>query len=92
MTWNWPLAVVVVAVLLFAYCAYSTHEASRSLDRALNDDSWTQQRCYAAGYDAGLSGEPAPQTDSGDDECARWLQIGFSDGRAAYEAYEDLLD
>lgn len=90
MSWNWPLAVVIVAVLLFAYCAYSTHEATRSVDRALNDDSWTQQRCYAAGYDAGLSDRRPPSPDDGD-ECDRWFQIGFSDGRAIYEAYEDLL-
>ncbi len=91
MSWNWPLAVVIVAVLLFAYCAYSTHEATRSVDRALNDDSWTQQRCYAAGYDAGFSDRPPPPADEAD-ECDRWFSIGFSDGRSAYETYEDLLD
>lgn len=91
MTWNWPLAVVVIALLLFAYCAYSAREATRSVDRILDDDSWTEQRCYAAGYEAGLSDKPPPQTDNGD-ECARWFQMGFSDGQSLYDAYEKVLD
>jgi hypothetical protein len=35
MEWHWPLAVVIVAVLLFGYCTYSAEQSSRSLDEAL---------------------------------------------------------
>ena len=56
---RWPLAVVVVAVLLFAYCTYSVDQSSRSLDRAL--DSLDQQACYEAGYNAGLDRRAAAE-------------------------------
>jgi len=87
--WHWPLALVIVALIFFAYCAYSTREATRSVDHAL--DTFAQQACYQAGYNAGLSEHPpSPSEDS--DECDRWFEMGLSDGRKTYKDYEELLD
>jgi len=87
---RWPLAVVIVAVLLFAYCTYSADQSSRSLDRAL--DAFDQQACYEAGYNAGLAGGPQPSGPSDNLDCTRSLEAGYADGRRTYEAYEGLLD
>jgi hypothetical protein len=90
MNLNWPLAVVIIAVLFFGYCAYSTRQATRSIDRAL-DETWTQQRCYALGYQAAaLDKQLAPADDS--EQCARWFSVGFSDGRIAYNALDGVAD
>ena len=87
---RWPLAVVIVAVLLFAYCTYSVEQSSRSVDRAL--DSFDQQACYEAGYNAGLAGGPQPSGPSDNPDCVRSLESGYSDGRRTYDAYEGLLE
>jgi|GEM_PF-5924588 len=80
---NWPLVVVILALLLFGYCVYSVRETTRTVDRVLEDENWTNQRCYAAGYEAALA-ERTPQRPE-DEECARWFQTGFADGQRAYE-------
>ncbi len=85
MSWNWPLAVVIVALLFFAYCAYASRETSRSVDHIL-DDSLTAQHCYSAGYEAGASGDRVRPTDQSG-ECARWFDAGFSDGQRVFDAY-----
>jgi len=88
MDWHWPLAIVVVAVLLFGYCTYSAEQSSRSLDRAL--ESFDQQACYEAGYNAGLAGGQRPSGPSDNPDCARSLESGYADGRRTYDAYEGL--
>jgi hypothetical protein len=90
MDWHWPLAIVIVAALFFAYCTYSTQQGSRSIDRAL--DSLDQQACYEAGYNAGLGGGTQPNGPGDDPDCTRWLESGYADGRRTYDAYEGLLD
>jgi len=87
---RWPLAVVVVAVLLFAYCTYSADRSSRSIDRAL--DAFDQQACYEAGYNAGLAGREQPGGPSDNPDCVRSLESGYADGRRTYDAYESILD
>jgi hypothetical protein len=87
---RWPLAVVIVAVLLFAYCTYSADQSSRSLDRAL--DSLDQQACYEAGYNAGVAGAQRPIGPSDQPDCARSLESGYADGRRTYDAYEGLSE
>lgn len=89
MNWGWPLAVAIVAVLLFAYCTYTTDQATRSIDRAL--DSFDDQACYEAGYNAALAGQAEAPVSRENEECGRWLEAGFSDGRRAYKAYEGVL-
>jgi len=84
MTWNWPLAAVVMALLLFGYCTYAAHESGRSLEHVV-DKSATAQHCYSAGYDAGASGSNA-QSGGQDEDCARWFNAGYSDGRRVYNA------
>jgi len=90
MNWHWPLAVVIVATLLFAYCTYSTDQATRSIDRAM--DSFDNQACYEAGYNAALGGRADAPVSRDNEECDRWLEAGFSEGRRDYEAYEGLFD
>lgn len=87
---RWPLAIVVVAVLLFAYCTYSAHQSSRSIDRAL--DAFDQQACYEAGYNAGLAGGRQPSGPSDNPDCVRSLESGYADGRRTYDAYEGLTE
>ncbi len=82
MNLTWPLAVVIVALLFFGYCAYSTQRATESIDRAL-DETWTQQRCYALGFEAATTHEELAPADDGE-ECARWFSLGFADGQRAY--------
>jgi hypothetical protein len=86
MEWHWPLAIIVVAALLFGYCTYSANQSSRSIDRAL--DTFDQQACYEAGYNAGLGGGPPPRGPSDNPDCVRSLESGFADGRRSYDAYE----
>ena len=90
MDWHWPLAIVVVAVLLFGYCTYSAEQSSRSLDRAL--ESFDQQACYEAGYNAGLAGSQGPSGPSDNPDCVRSLESGYADGRRTYDAYEGLVE
>jgi len=78
---NWPLAVVIVAVLLFGYCAYSAAQAPGTIDKAA-DEAALYQRCYTAGYDAGFYGEDRSAPDD-DDACVNWFESGLSDGRRA---------
>jgi len=83
MTWNWPLAAVVMALLLFGYCIYAAHETSRSVDRA-GDFAITAQGCYDAGYQAGTAGSLVRATPEGED-CARWFEAGLKDGQRLYD-------
>jgi hypothetical protein len=89
MEWHWPLAIVIVAVLLFGYCAYSAEQSSRAVDRAL--ESFDEMACYEAGYNAGLAGGQRPSGPSDNPDCVFSLESGYADGRRAYEAYEGLL-
>jgi hypothetical protein len=86
MDWHWPLAIIIVATLLFAYCTYSTQQGSQSIDRAL--DSLDQQACYEAGYNAGLAGGPQPRGPADNPDCVRSLQSGYETGRQAFDAFE----
>jgi hypothetical protein len=85
MEWHWPLAIVVVAVLLFGYCTYSAQQSSRSVDRAL--ESFDEIACYEAGYNAAMAGRPQPNGPSDDPDCVRSLESGYADGRRTYDAY-----
>jgi hypothetical protein len=76
---NWPLAVVIVALLFFGYCAYSADQATEMMDRA-TDEAALYQRCYGAGYDAAIYGEDNTPPKDGE-KCADWFEAGFSDGR-----------
>ena len=87
MNWYWPLAVLILGVLLFSYCTYTANKAGRSLDSGL--DSLDNQACYQAGYNAAFAGRSEAPTSGGDEECARWLDSGFADGRRIYKAYEE---
>ena len=82
----WALAAAVFGVLLLAYCTYSTDQASQDLDRAF--ESFDQEACYAAGYDAGLSGREQASGPDDNKDCAKWFEAGFADGRRTYQAYE----
>ena len=76
---NWPLAVVIMAVLFFGYCAYTASQASDNMDRA-TDEAALYQRCYGAGYEAAVFGdEPTPPQEG--KKCADWFEAGFSEGR-----------
>ncbi len=90
MEWHWPFAILLVALMLFGYCTYSTHEASRSIDRAF--DSFDRQICYETGYNAAITGKPRPSMPRDNPDCATWLQSGYSDGRRIYRSYEDRLN
>ena len=83
---HWPLAIVIVAVLLFGYCTYSAQQSSRSIDRAL--DSFDEMACYEAGYNAAMAGGPKPRGPSDNPDCVRFLESGYTDGRQTYEAYD----
>jgi hypothetical protein len=85
---HWPLAIVIVAVLLFGYCTYSAQQSSRSIDRAL--DSFDEMACYEAGYNAGLAGREQPSGPSDNPDCVRFLESGYADGRQTYDAYGGL--
>lgn len=76
---NWPLAVVVVALLLFGYCAYTASQASDNMDNAA-DEAALFQRCYGAGYEAAVFGEDRDPPRNGE-KCADWFEAGFSEGR-----------
>jgi hypothetical protein len=84
---NWPLAAVVVAVLLFGYCAYSASQATETIDKA-TDEAALYSRCYTAGYDAGFYDRADRSAPQPDESCRNWFESGLSDGRrdAAYEA------
>ena len=86
----WALAATVIGVLLLAYCTYSTDRASQDIDRAF--ESFDQEACYAAGYDAGMSG--LAQANGPDDnvDCARGFEAGFAAGRQLYRSYEGVYD
>ena len=86
----WALAATALGVLLLAYCTYSTDRAGQDLDRAF--ESFDQEACYAAGYDAGLSGREQASGPNDNADCARWFETGFSEGRRTYQAYEGVFD
>jgi hypothetical protein len=86
----WALAAAILGVLFLAYCTYSVDKASRDLDHAV--DSFDQQACYAAGYDAGLSGRRQATGPDDNADCARWFEAGFAEGRRTYQSYEGSLD
>jgi hypothetical protein len=90
MEWHWPLAVVVLGVLLFAYCTYSLDRSSRDLDRAL--ESLDKEACYQAGYNAGLAGLERASASDDNPGCASSFEEGFADGRRVYDAYDHWLD
>lgn len=83
----WPLVVVTLAVLLVGYCAYSAHETSRSVDRALDQtqDLIAQHDCYKAGYEIGYAGEKAATAPDGEADCQHWYGLGYADGRKLYD-------
>lgn len=76
---NWPLAVVIVALLFFGYCAYTASRASEDMDKA-TDEAALYQRCYGAGYEAAVFGEDDTPPEDGK-KCADWFEAGFSEGR-----------
>ena len=73
MNWYWPLAVLILGVLLFSYCTYTANKAGRSLDSGL--DSLDNQACYQAGYNAAFAGRSEAPTSGVGEECARWLTL-----------------
>ena len=76
---GWPLAAVVIALVFFAYCAYSTREATQSVEHAVDDFS-TGYACYLAGYKAAMGGETLrPATD--DEDCVNWFELGALDAK-----------
>ena len=81
MEMNWPLAVVVVALLMFGYCAYTASQAPNNMHRA-TEEAALYQRCYTAGYDAGYDGESRVSPDDSE-ACVNWFESGLSDGRRA---------
>jgi hypothetical protein len=86
----WALAATVIGVLLLAYCTYSTDRASQDIDRAF--ESFDQEACYAAGYDAGLSGRTRASGPDDNADCAIDFEAGFAAGRQLYQSYEGVYD
>ena len=86
----WALAATVLGVLLLAYCTYSTDRASQDIDRAF--ESIDQEACYAAGYDAGLSGRQQASGPDDNEEFAKGFEAGFAQGRQTYRSYEGVFD
>lgn len=82
----WALGATVIGVLLLAYCSYSTDRASQDIDQAF--ESFDQEACYAAGYDAGMSGLTQASGPADDEDCARGFEAGFAAGRQFYRLYE----
>lgn len=76
---NWPLAVVVVALLFFGYCAYTAGQADDNMDEA-TEEAALYQRCYGAGYEAAVFGQDRDPPRNGA-KCADWFEAGFSEGR-----------
>ena len=76
---GWPLAAVVIALVFFAYCAYSTREATQSVEHAF-DEAYSGYACYLAGYDAARGGETTrPLTDN--EDCLDWFELGALDAK-----------
>ena len=86
----WALTATVLGVLLLAYCTYSIDRSSQDIDRAF--ESIDQEACYAAGYDAGLSGLQQASGPDDNEDCAKGFETGFAEGRRTNQAYEGLLD
>ena len=86
----WALTATVLGVLLLAYCTYSTDRASQDIDRAF--ESIDQEACYAAGYDAGLSGREQATGPHDNEDCAKGFEAGFAQGRQTYRSYQGVFD
>ena len=86
----WALAATVLGVLLLAYCTYSTDRASQDIDRAF--ESIDQEACYAAGYDAGLSGRAQASGPDDNADCAKGFEAGFAQGRQMHRSYQGVFD
>jgi len=79
MKMGWPLAVVLIALVFFAYCAYSTREATQSVEHAF-DEAYTGYACYLAGYETAMDGRTSPPfTDNKD--CVDWFELGALDAK-----------
>lgn len=86
----WALTATVLGVLLLAYCTNSTDRTSQDIDRAF--ESFGQEACYAAGYDAGLSGREQATGPGDNEDCAQGFEAGFAEGQRTYQAYEGVFD